>query len=266
MTLTFGGGPLSLDAPESVNYRIDGPVHRLFWQRFPRRVRAILGDQVILDSVDAKLLHESHAGPQLYVPRTDVRADLIVPSAHRAPLPYKGDAVYESLRIGERVVENAVQGCPEPDPSARWLAGHVTIRWDAMDAWFDEDEEIFGSFRDPYHRVDVRRTSRHVRVVAAGTEIAESDQALLVSETGLPNRFYLPADAVHRELLSPSATHTTCAYKGNASYRNLRVGDRVIPDAVWYYPRPLPDALQIAGYLCFLADGVQTWVDGKPID
>ncbi|MGH3314226.1 MAG: DUF427 domain-containing protein [Streptomyces sp.] len=265
MSLTLGGGPLASRPPETANYRIDGPAHRLLWEPFPRRVRALLGSRTVLDSTDAKLLHESNLLPQLYVPRTDLREELLEATDHRTHCPFKGDAHYWSVRAGERLAENAVWSYPDPLDTAGWLTGHAAVYWSAMDAWFDEDDEVTGHIRDPYHRVDVRPTSRHVRIMAAGHDIAESRRALLLSETGLPNRFYLPMSDVPAELLLPSATHTICPYKGHASYRTLHIGDTVIEDAAWCYPEPLDGVRRIAGHLCFLADGIQTLVDGTPV-
>ncbi|MBA8827212.1 uncharacterized protein (DUF427 family) [Saccharopolyspora lacisalsi] len=261
MALTFGGGPLATRPPETANYSIDGPAHRLFRHDFPRRVRALLGGEVVLDSDDAKLLHESNLLPQLYVPRADVRADLLEGSSHSTHCPFKGDATYRSVRVGERVAENAVWSYPAPTPEAPWLAEHVAVYWDSMDAWFDEDEEVFGHIRDPYHRVDVRETGRHVRVLTGDVVVAESRRAKVLSETGLPNRYYLPPCDVRVELLEPSATHTVCPYKGTTSYRGLRGAEGVIPDAAWSYPEPLDDARAVGGHWCFLAEGVRTEVD-----
>lgn len=266
MTLTLGGGPLASRSPETVNYKIDGPAHRLLWQRFPRRVRALLGSSTLLDSTDAKLLHESNLLPQLYVPFTDLREEMLEESSHSTHCPFKGDARYWSVRRGDRLVENAVWSYPEPREGAEWLKGHAAVYWSDMDAWFDEDEEVSAHVRDPYHRIDVRPTSRHVVVRAGGTDVAESRRAYLLSETGLPNRFYLPQQDVRAELLSPSATHTHCPYKGQASYRTLRTADGgVIEDAAWCYEQPLDEATRVAGYLCFLADGIETVVDGTPL-
>jgi uncharacterized protein (DUF427 family) len=265
MALTFGGGPLASRSPATVNYRVEGPAHKLLWQPFPRRVRALLGTETVLDSTDAMLLHESNLLPQLYFPRTDIREDLLETSEHRTHCPFKGDARYSSVRVGERLAEDAVWSYPEPLEGARWLAGHVAVHWESMDAWFDEDDEVTGHIRDPYHRVDVRPTSRHVRVTAGGETIADSRRAMLLSETGLPNRFYLPLEDVRTGLLRPSSTHTVCPYKGQASYHTLQAGDTVIPDAAWSYPRPLEDASRVGGYLCFLADGIRTVVDGEPL-
>ncbi|HEV7628181.1 MAG TPA: DUF427 domain-containing protein, partial [Streptomyces sp.] len=242
--------------------RIDGPAHRLLWQPFPRRVRALLGSRTVLDSTSVKLLHESNLLPQVYVPRSDVDQELLEESDHTTHCPFKGDASYWSVRAGERLAENAVWSYPEPLEGADWLKGHVALYWSAADAWFDEDEEVTGHIRDPYHRVDVRPTSRHVRVRAAGEDVAESRRALLLSETGLPNRFYLPLSDIRVELLEPSGTHTHCPYKGRASYRTLRAGGTAIADAGWSYEQPLDEARRVAGYLCFLAEGVETVVDG----
>ncbi len=168
--------------------------------------------------------------------------------------------------MGDRVAEDAVWSYRRLNEQVGWLSGHVGVSWSAMDSWFDEDEEVFGEIRDPYHRVDIRHTSRHVCVTAAGVEIAETRRALLVSETGLPNRFYIPADDVRSDILRPSATHTICPYKGTASYRTLQLSDKVVEDAAWFYDDPLPETRQIAGYLCFLGDEMRTSVDGAVID
>lgn len=265
MALTLGGGPLATRGPETVNYSIDGPPHRLLWQPFPRRVRAVLGDEVVLDTRDGKLLHESNLLPQLYVPRGDVREDLLEPSDHSTHCPFKGDAAYSSVRVGEQVAENAVWAYPSPTDAASWLDGHVAVYWGSMDAWFDEDDEVFGHLCDPYHRVDIRATSARVRVQAGPVVVADSRRAKLLSETGLPNRYYVPPEDVRTDLLEPSATHTVCPYKGTASYRGLRTGSGTLRDAAWLYPSPLDGSARIADHLCFLADGVETYVDGHQI-
>lgn len=265
MSLTLGGGPLASRSPATVNYSIDGPAHRLLWQPFPRRVRALLSGEKVLDSDNAKLLHESNLLPQVYVPASDVRPELLEESLHTTHCPFKGDARYWSVRVGERLAENAVWGYPEPLPGAEWLRGHVAVYWASMDTWYDEDEEAVGHIRDPYHRVDVRPTSRHVVVEAAGRQVAESRRAMLLSETGLPNRYYLPQSDVRGELLELSATRTHCPYKGQASYLTVRDGATAIEDAAWCYEKPLDEARRIARHLCFLADGVQTFVDGEPL-
>jgi uncharacterized protein (DUF427 family) len=261
MTLTFGDAPLSSHPRDTVNYRIEGPRHRLLFEPFPRRVRAVLGGETVLDTGKGMLLHESNLLPQLYLPRGDVRDDLLTRTDHRTHCPFKGDASYWSVTVNGHRADNAMWSYLDPLPEAAWLRDHVALYWDAMDGWLDEDEEVTGHLRDPYHRVDVRATSRHVQVVAGDEVVAQSRRAVLLSETGLPNRFYLPADDVRTDLLELSGTHTVCPYKGTASYRSVRTSSGSITDAAWCYPEPLDGVQAIRGYLCFVAEGIETWAD-----
>lgn len=257
------GRPLASAPPETVNYRLDAPGHRLLFDPFPRRVRAIFAGEPVLDSTRGMLLHESNLLPQLYVPREDVDEDLLEASDRTTHCPFKGDAAYWSLVAGDRAVPNAVWAYPEPMQAVQWLRGYVAPYWDSMDAWFDEDEEVEGHLRDPYHRVDARPSSRRVEVLAGDEVIAETRRSVVLSETGLPNRFYVPLEDVRPEVLELSATHTVCPYKGTASYRSLRSAGGLIQDAAFFYPEPLDGVRAIAGLLCFLADGVETRVDGR---
>ncbi|MQA12018.1 MAG: DUF427 domain-containing protein [Pseudonocardiaceae bacterium] len=265
MTLTFSTGPLAAEPAGRVNYRIEGPAHRLLFDEFPRRVRAMFGAEVVLDTQDGKLLHETAYLPQLYVPDSDVRAELLTPTDHRTHCPFKGDASYWSVQVGDRTAENAVWAYPTPHEDASWLRGYQAVYFGAMDAWFDEDEEVVGHLRDPYHRVDVRDSSRHVRVLVGGQVVAETDRPKILSETGLPNRYYLPPEDVHRGLLEPSATHTVCPYKGTASYHTLRTSGGRVTNAAWSYPQPLDNALKVAGHLCFHGADIEVGVDGESV-
>jgi uncharacterized protein (DUF427 family) len=261
MTLTIGPQPLGSTGPRTVNYRLDGPKHRLLFDPFPRRVRAYLGGELVLDTRRGMLLHESNLMVQLYVPEDDVRAKLTL-TDHTTHCPFKGDASYWTVTAGERTVENALWGYREPIAEASWLRGYVAVYWTAMDAWFDEDEETHAHLRDPYHRVDVRRTSQQVQVSAHGQPIAQTRRALLVSETGLPNRYYLPLHDVPAELLEVSPTHTYCPYKGRASYYTVAG----VPDAAWYYPEPIEEMPRLRGHLAFHGEGIEVVVDGERVE
>ena len=236
MSLTFSSGPLSGHSPETVNYRIDGPAHKLLMQEFPRRVRARLGGETVFDTVRASLLHETGLLPQVYVPQEDIRADLLRPTDHHTYCPFKGTASYWSVTAGGQVAENAIWAYPDPNSESRWLQGYAGFYWDAIDEWYDEDERVEGHIRDPYHRVDVRRSSRPVRVLLGGTVLAETHGPLLLSETGLPNRFYIPSADVRQDLLEESDTHTVCPYKGTASYWTVSADGRKLADAVLVIP------------------------------
>jgi uncharacterized protein (DUF427 family) len=231
---------------------------------FPRRVRAELGGVTVLDTREGMLLHETGLLPQLYVPEADLRADLLEPSDLHTHCPFKGEASYRSLRVDGRAVENAIWHYPNPIDSAAWLRGYAAMYWGAADRWLDEDDEVFGHLTDPFTRVDIRGTGRRVRVLAGDAVLADSTRALVLSETGLPNRYYLPADDVRGELFD-SSTHTVCPYKGTASYRSLSAPSGLITDAAWYYPEPMDGVRAIRGYLCFGTEGIETRVDGVPV-
>jgi uncharacterized protein (DUF427 family) len=265
MSLTFSGGPLSGHPAERVNYRIEGPAHKLLMHDFPRRVRATFGGQTVLDTTRAVLLHETGLPPQLYVPIDDIRAGLIQPTGHHTYCPFKGTASYWSVAVGDQRAENAIWAYPEPNAESAWLQGYAGLYWEAMDEWHDEDERLEGRLRDPYHRVDVRRSSRLVRVLVpdSDTVLAETRRPLLLSETGLPNRFYIPADDVRQDLLERSDTHTVCQYKGTASYWSVTTGGRKLTDAVWSYPQAEGDSAAVSGYLSFLHDDLTVEV-GPP--
>lgn len=224
MTLTLGQGPLSTPHPEGVNYTIDGPKHLLFRSPFPRRVRYVAGGATVLDTERAVLVHESNLLPVLYAPREDVALEL-TRSAKVTHCPFKGDATH--FHIGD--VEDVAWQYEEP--ILDWLDGLVAFYGDKLEAMYDEDEEVHGHLRDPYHRTDVRRRGRE----------------LILSETGLPNRVYVAREDVDAELVR-SETTTDCPYKGHATY--WHVDGR--QDAAWSYEEPLDSVLPIAGHLCFV--------------
>ncbi len=266
MTLMRGTGPFGPGPAGEFNFSRTGPAHVLFWEPSPKRVRASFGGETVVDSRRAKLLHETGLAPVWYFPLEDVRTDLLVPTQRHTACPFKGEASYWSIRAGDRTAENAVWSYPEPVDSAPPLAGHVAFYGDAVDAWFEEDDEVLGHPRDPYHRIDVRQGSQHVRVRVGEVVVAESTRPRLLFETGLPTRYYLPEDDVRTEALRASPTTTVCPYKGVASYRSFDGPDGGRhDDLAWSYPDPLPDAVPVAGHSSFLGEGVLTEVDGQPL-
>jgi uncharacterized protein (DUF427 family) len=113
------------------------------------------------------------------------------------------------------------------------------------------------------HTITIAPTNLHVEIALAGTKLAASDRAVVLEETGLPPRYYLPRDDVRTELLVPSTSTTTCPFKGEASYWSVELDGRVFADLVWSYEQPIPSALDIAGLLCFYNERVDLVVDGK---
>jgi uncharacterized protein (DUF427 family) len=201
--------------------------------------------------------------PAYYFPLADVRQDLLKESSRTVEHPGLGRARYWSLEAGGKTAVDSAWGFPEPEAQAEALKDHVTFRWSDMDAWFEEDDEVFVHPRDPYKRVDVLHSSRQVRVVVDGVTVAESRQPRLLFETHLPTRYYLPKLDLNLELLTPSETHTRCPYKGVASYYDLTVNGKVYKDFVWYYPAPIPETPKIENLLCFYNEKVDLYVDGE---
>jgi uncharacterized protein (DUF427 family) len=259
MALTRFGGPLSRSLPETRTFTVEGPAHSLLLEPFRRRVRAIVTDDagrdvVVLDTVRGALLHETGLGPQLYLPAEDVRADLLSPSDLSTHCPFKGDASYQHLTVGNRTIENAVWSYPDPKPDAGWLAGLVALPMTAADRWLDEDSEVLGHLTDPYHRVDLRPTGREVTVTAPdGTVVARTTSAVLLDETGLGVRFYLDRADVDATL-RPSGTTTVCPYKGVSTYWTVDVGGTEVADGAWSYETPLDESRGIAGRVSFSDD------------
>jgi uncharacterized protein (DUF427 family) len=221
-----------------------------------KRVRVGAGDMTIADSAATLLLLETGHRPVHYFPRDQVRMDLLAPTNHRTHCPYKGEASYWNLKADGRMVENAVWSYEQPIEGMEPIAGRLAFYWGKVDRWLEEDEEIIGHPRDPFHRVDVVPSSREVRIAFAGETIAQTRRALFLFETGLPARYYIPQGDVRMDLLTPSATTSICPYKGRASYWSLRVGERAAADCAWAYLDPLPECPRIKGHLCFYPEKV----------
>jgi uncharacterized protein (DUF427 family) len=264
MTLTAATGPFSGKSPGSFNFEVETPTGAvIFWDPVPQRIRGLVAGETVVDSTNAKLLHETGRLPVYYFPDEDVHADLLVDSDTRTTCPHKGEARYHSLRVGDRTVADAVWYYPEPIENAPFLAGHKAFYWKLVDEWYAEDEQLFGHPRDPYARIDVYPTSRHIRISIDGELIAESVRAKALFESNLPARWYLPQDDVRLELLEKSSTLTRCAYKGQASYWHVRIGDDVHEDLAWTYREPQHDAEPVRDLIAFFDERVDVEVDGR---
>ena len=263
MSLMRGTGPFGENPHGRFNFAVPRKQGVIYFEDSPRRIRARFGGEMIVDSRHAKLLHEQGHLPVYYFPQNEVRMDLLEPTDHTSRCPFKGNASYWSVRVGDRVSENAAWAYPDPIPDAPPLARYIGIYWDKMDEWFEEDEPAIVHARDPYHRVDVVDTSRHVRVSVNGEVVAETTRAKVIFETGLPPRWYIPPEDVRSDVLADSDRHTGCAYKGFASYKTVRAGGGAEEDVVWFYENPRREAEPIRGYLAFFNERVDIEVDGE---
>ena len=259
----YGTGPLSLKPAGQFNFEPPPPGRTLYLEPTPKRVRVIIGGETVADSSRAMLLQESGLQPVYYFPPEDVRPDLLEPTDKHTHCPKKGDASYYTIRVGDRVVKNAAWYYPEPLDGAPPIRDLIAFYWDKVDSWMEEDEEVIGHARDPYHRIDTRKTSRHIRVSLDGQPLAETTRAVALFESNLPTRWYIPREDVVAELVS-SDKDTICPYKGHAGYYSARLETgELIEDLVWYYAEPFSDALSVAGLLCFYNERVDIELDGE---
>jgi uncharacterized protein (DUF427 family) len=225
-----------------------------------KRVRAYLGGELVADTTRPRLVWEVPYYPAYYVPADDVRGELLEPDGGVAHSPSRGDARTFTARAGGKEAPGAA--LRYEDSPIEELRDLIRFDWDAMDAWFEEDEEVFTHPRDPYTRVDVLPSSRHVRVELDGVTIAESTSPRLLFETGLPVRYYLPKPHVRMDLLKPTDTVSHCPYKGQAEWWSVRVSDTVHEDLAWSYRTPLPESQKIAGLIAFYNEKLDIYVDG----
>ena len=259
MALTVGTGPFGPRPAGEFNFELPRTKGLIYFEDSPRRIRARLGGETVVDSRHAKLLHEQGHLPVYYFPAGEVRMDLLVPSEKHTRCPFKGEASYWSVHAGGKVAEDAVWSYPEPIKGAPDLAGWFAFYWNRMDEWLEEDEPAIVHARDPYHRVDVLTSSRHVRVSLNGETLAESERPLALFETGLPTRWYFPREDVRLDLLEPTDSRTGCAYKGFASYWSF--GDE--QDVAWSYAEPRRDVEPIRDHIAFFNERVDIEVDGE---
>ena len=230
----------------------------------PKRVRAVLDGQTVLDTRDALLVYEPRrVVPWYAVPPRDLHLDLSerdpspVPELRTPVLPPHHNDWHT---VPGRSLHMSGRGEVAFRPDDPDLGGRVIVHWDPFD-WLEEDEAVVGHPHDPFKRIDVLRSSRQVRVEVDGVTLAESSRPVMLIETSLPVRWYLPPADVRMDLLTQSATQTVCAYKGVASYFSAAGAD----DVAWCYPDPLHDALQVKDLVCFWRPA-RVLVDGVPTD
>lgn len=200
------------------SFDFEAPERAVYVEPFPRRVRATVDGATVIDSDSVLLVHETGALPRYAFPTSHVH-------------------------VGA-----------EDEPHAD---GHVQVDWDAVDAWFEEDERVEVHPRDPYHRIDSFSTSRHVTVSFEGTTLADSTRSVALYETGLPAAFYLPPADVRMELLTPSATMTECPYKGTARHWSASLDRTTVDDVAWEYRSQVRrEAEAVQGRIAFYPDRV----------
>ncbi len=252
----------------------------LRYEPIEKRIRGLLDGVTVIDSTRTILVWEPRRVVPTYAfPVEDVDGELVAaPPADdidtTAGVPAMGVPRLEGTIVfdpsvpfavrttaGEPLTIRAREGGRETAgfrAEDEALAGYVIVDFDDFDEWYEEEERNVGHPRDPFHRIDIVRSSRHVRIEHDGELIAETTDPYLLFEPPLPVRYYLPPHDVRAELLEPSETTSFCAYKGRAAYWASRSGE----DIAWSYPQPLREAAEVTDRLAFFNERVDIVVDG----
>ena len=233
---------------------------RVRFEPAQKRVRVMVGGTIVADTTDALYVWEVPYYPQYYFPLTDVVSGALKETATTTRSPSRGTASYFSVTGGERVVDDGAW-CYRESPIEA-LRDRVRFDWAAMDAWFEEDEEVFVHPRDPHTRVDILRSSRAVRIEVGGVVVAETTHPTFLFETGLPRRTYIPKVDVRMDLLEPTSSQSMCPYKGTARWWSVRAGRELHADLAWSYDTPHRESGPIAGLVAFYDEKVDVFVDG----
>jgi uncharacterized protein (DUF427 family) len=227
-------------------------------------VRTYLGGELVADTTAPLLVWEKPYYPVYFFPEADVRLDLLTATGETRRSPSRGPATLYTVATTSRKAEGAAYR--HIDSPVEELRDHVAFTWGAMDAWFEEDEEVYVHARDPYTRVDILPSSRHIEVMVDGVKVADSHSGRFLYETGLPTRYYLPKTDVRMDLLEATDLHTECPYKGVASYYDVVVNGERRENIVWWYPFPTEESSRVAGLVSFYNEKVDIYVDGKQLE
>ena len=230
MSLTNGRGPLGPNPAGRFAPPVRVPAGAVYVEPFLRRVRGVIRERTVIDSERVVLVHRPGQPPAYAFPAGDVQ---------------RGPPV-----------------SAEPD-----APGYVRVPWNAVTAWYEEEEQVFGNPRNPYHRIDCVRARRRLRVAVGRAVVVDTTDVIALYETSRAPQLYAKPDAVRTDLLVASPTLTYCPYKGTARHWSANVDGMVVPDVAWSYESPLPESAPIAGLLSFYSERttmfqeVPTWFE-----
>jgi uncharacterized protein (DUF427 family) len=261
MGLSWQQGPLGRNP--NGTFLVPGmPQRVLYVEPLRRRLSAELGGRMVVRSDNAVLLYEPGRYPVAYVPIGDFAEGVLRPIDHRSTHPELGEiAWFDVIGASRQAARGAWQYVGLPRHAAI-LEGKVALAWRAMDAFYEEDDRILGHAADPYHRIDIRHTSRHLVVRAGDRVVADATNPLVLYESGFAPRWYVARGDIVADALRPSAFQTFCPYKGIASYYD--VGDA--QNAAWSYRAPFQDMAKIGDLVSFEPDRVEVSLDGDRLE
>ena len=258
MGLSWQQGPLAPGASGRFLVPDPLPERMLFAEPLRRRMRVRFGGAWIADSEDVVLLHEPGRYPVAYFPLGDIADGALEPSGYTSRHADLGATSWYTVRVGEHSSPRAAWQHTELPGHASDLKGRVAFGWRAMDVFYEEDERIAGHAADPYHRIDIRKTSRQLVVRDLDRVIADSGRPLVLYESGFAPRWYVPRADVDLSALTPAEGQTFCPYKGLCSYYDIGDARR----AAWSYQDPWTEVGRISGLISFEPDKIEVYLDG----
>jgi uncharacterized protein (DUF427 family) len=263
MGLSWQQGPLGRDPNGTFLSAIPMPERVLYMEPLRRRMSVELGGSIIARSDEAVILFEPARYPVAYFPIGDIDQGVLQPSDHETTHSDLGKTKWFSVVGGGG--ESTRRGAWEhvdPPAQAAALRDTVAFAWRAMDAFYEEDERILGHAADPYHRIDIRRTSRHLVVRQDDQVVADTHAPLVLYESGFAPRWYVPRTDIAADAVHAIEGQTFCPYKGLASYYDI--GDA--RSAAWSYRAPFEDVARIADLVSFYPEKLTITIDGENLE
>jgi len=234
------------------------------------RIRTEFGGQTVADSTRARLYRRSPFKVYYLFPEEDVKSELLDKNDSGSTATKNGEIVRWTLRVDGREAKHAAftfrEGAQAAEGEKVDLSAYIGFDFDAMDSWYEEAEKLLGHPRDPFTRIDIRRGSRPIRAEVDGVTIVDSAGPLLLTETGLGLRYYIPKDDVNWKLFSESDTESICPYKGRARYWSANIDGKQHKDLIWAYPDPLQDAERIRDTVGLYHEKMTIYLDGEKVD
>jgi uncharacterized protein (DUF427 family) len=258
MGLSWQQGPLATGAVGQLLVPGPLPERVLYAEPLRRRMRVKFGGEWIADSEDVVLLHEPGRYPVAYFPLDAVRDRTLEAADHTTQHRDLGLTAWYTVHAGEQSKSRAAWQHAELPDHAGILKGRIAFAWRAMDAFFEEDERIVGHAADPYHRIDIRQTSRHLVVRDEDRVVADSTRPLVLYESGFAPRWYVPREDVDPAALTPAEGQTFCPYKGLCNYYDIGA----VRKAAWSYHDAWTEVARISGLISFEPDKIEVRLDG----
>jgi uncharacterized protein (DUF427 family) len=261
MGLAWQQGPLASRSAGQFLVAEPLPEQLLFAEPLRRRMRVKLGEQWVADSEDVVLLHEPGRYPVAYFPLADVHEGVLVAENRTTKHRELGTTAWFGVHSGDKQTQRAAWQYTDLPAYADILRDRVAFAWRSMDAFYEEDERIVGHAADMYHRIDIRRTSRHLVVRDGDRVVAETQHPVALYESGFAPRWYVPRDDIDTSALTPVEGETFCPYKGLAGYYDIGERNR----AAWSYPEAWPEVAAVSGWVSFEPDLVDVYLDGRKL-